>query len=213
MRGKLHLTATVNGSRPLDLVFDTGADANLLTRSAMDKGAGLTFDGAGSTTGVGGQLQYAVSRGNRLEVGGLRWDSETFGFAERLSKHDQDGIVGYGIFQDKVVELDYERMVMVVHDVLPAPRRALQQSLDAGHWIPHGYHRDNGTGREKSCGPVYHRRRSGRSDERECRVRDEEPVFLRPCRRSAKTSRAALGRMAFGAASMSCPRSPSRDLF
>jgi hypothetical protein len=54
-----------------------------------------------------------------LEVGGLAWDHERVLYIEKQADR-ADGIVGYPVFQDKIVELDFERMLMIIHEALPA---------------------------------------------------------------------------------------------
>lgn len=117
-RGKLHLQGRFNDSGELDLLFDTGADILVLYPSALKKGARLRFDGSINNAGTGGQTLRQTSSDNRLEVSGLRWDHEPVLFIEKQA--DQaDGIVGYNVFQDKVVELDFDRRLLVLHDKLP----------------------------------------------------------------------------------------------
>lgn len=122
-RGKLHLHGSVNGSRLLDLIFDTGSNVNWLHRAALNKGAVMAIDGAATSLGMGGRIEHTTSSANRLEIGGLRWEHEPFMFAERFGDHSEDGIIGYTVFQDKVLEIDYDRMVMIVHDTLPDSAR------------------------------------------------------------------------------------------
>jgi len=117
--GMVHLEGTVNGSRTLDLIFDTGADTGLLYPSAVSKGALLHFDGTAQNLATGGTTTRRTSSDNRLQIAGLAWDHEPFLYAESQLQR-ADGIVGYTVFEDKVLEFDYDRMVMVVHDALPA---------------------------------------------------------------------------------------------
>ena len=117
--GKLHLQGRFNDSKPLDLIFDTGADIQVLYPSALRKGARLQFDGSVNNVGTGGRVLRRTSSDNHLEVGGLAWDHERVLYIEKQADH-ADGIVGYPVFQDKVVELDFDRMLMIVHEVLPA---------------------------------------------------------------------------------------------
>lgn len=118
-RGKLHLRGTVNDSQTLDLIFDTGADMCVLYPSALKKGAKLDFDGSISNAGTGGKTLRHLGRENRLEIAGLRWEHEPVMYIEKQADA-ADGIVGYRVFEDKVIELDYDRMVMVVHEAVPA---------------------------------------------------------------------------------------------
>jgi hypothetical protein len=117
--GKLHLQGRFNGSKPLDLIFDTGADIQVLYPSALGKGARLQFDGSVNNLGTGGRTLRQTSSDNHLEVGGLAWDHERVLYIEKQADR-ADGIVGYPVFQDKVVELDFDRMVMIIHEALPA---------------------------------------------------------------------------------------------
>jgi hypothetical protein len=118
-RGKLHLEGKTNDSRMLDFIFDTGAEICALYPSAIAKGAKLQFDGTTLNAGTGGTTLRQTSSDNRLEIAGLRWDHEPFMYVEKQADR-ADGIVGYTVFEGKVVEFDFDRMVMIVHDTLPA---------------------------------------------------------------------------------------------
>jgi len=117
--GKLHLVGRFGASAPLDLIFDTGANGHLLYPSAFDKGVAPVVDGAGNNSGTGGTTLRRTSSDNRLEIGGLFWEHETLTLVEKQAD-EADGLVGYTLFEDRVVELDFERGVLVVHDALPA---------------------------------------------------------------------------------------------
>jgi len=117
--GKLHLTGQINGSQPLNLIFDTGADTCVMYPSARSKGATMTFDGTVNNAGSGGTMLRQLSRDNRLDIADVHWTHEPFIFVEKQAD-DADGIVGYPVFEDRIVEIDYDRMVMVVHDALPS---------------------------------------------------------------------------------------------
>jgi hypothetical protein len=116
--GKLHLEGRVNDSRMLDFIFDTGAEICALYPSAMPKGAKLRFDGITNNSGTGGTTLRQTSSDNRLEIAGLRWDHEPVMYVEKQADC-ADGIVGYPVFEGKVVEIDFDRMVMIVHDTVP----------------------------------------------------------------------------------------------
>jgi len=117
-RGKLHVEGRINDSSTLDLLFDTGCDTTVLYPSGVKKGAKLAFDGATVNVGTGGSVTRSTSSGNRLSVGALRWNHEKVLFIEKQADA-ADGIVGYNVFEDKIIELDYDRNVMVIHDSLP----------------------------------------------------------------------------------------------
>ncbi|MDO9172844.1 MAG: retropepsin-like aspartic protease [bacterium] len=118
-KGKLNVVGTINGSGPLNLIFDTGAECGALYPSALDKGAELRLDGTTINAGTGGSTERRTASDNRLDIAGLRWDHEPLIAVERQADR-ADGIVGWPLFLGKVVELDYDRMIMIVHDELPA---------------------------------------------------------------------------------------------
>ncbi len=116
--GKLHLSGRLNGSQPLDLLFDTGADTTVLYPSGARKGAHLVLDGTTLNVGTGGATTRGTSSDNTLAIGGLCWEHESVLSIEKQAD-EADGIVGYNVFEDKVLELDFERMQLLVHDALP----------------------------------------------------------------------------------------------
>jgi hypothetical protein len=117
--GKLHLEGKLNDSQVLDFIFDTGAEICALYPSAIPKQATLRFDGTTSNSGTGGTTLRQTSSDNRLEIAGLRWDHEPVMYVEKQADR-ADGIVGYPVFEGKVVEINFDRMLMIVHDTLPA---------------------------------------------------------------------------------------------
>jgi predicted aspartyl protease len=132
--GRIHVTASVNGSKPLWLMFDTGASILCLRPSAAGKGAKVTLDGASVNAAFGGTATQKLSGDNRLEIAGLTWDHEALLSLEKQAGDSSDGILGYNAFEDKVVEIDYDRNVMVVRDAPPA-------SLDGYARLPMGFER------------------------------------------------------------------------
>ena len=116
--GWMLVRARVNGSEPLDLMFDTGADNLVLFPSAIEKGAAIELDGSILNAGLGGVATRRTSSDNTLEVAGLTWEHELVLLVEG-SNIDCDGILGYVAFEHAVLEIDCERSVMVVHDRAP----------------------------------------------------------------------------------------------
>lgn len=114
----IHVQGKVNNSGPLDFLFDTGAGAVVLAQALVNQRVHLHQDGQTINTGADGRRSVATSSGNALEVAGLRWpavslltiDYPGFGF---------DGVLGWVAFENKIVEVDYERSYLVIHSHLP----------------------------------------------------------------------------------------------
>lgn len=117
--GKLHLKGRINGSETLDLIFDTGADSCLVYPSAMSKGVTLTLDGRVLNAGSGGVTERQVSRDNRIEIADVRWNHASIIYVEKQADR-ADGIVGYTLLEHRIVEFDFDRMQLLIHDSLPS---------------------------------------------------------------------------------------------
>jgi len=117
--GKLHIQGRINGSDALDLLFDIGADTLVLYPSARAKHAQVVPDGTVVNSGMGGDEQRATSNDNRLYIGELAWEHELV-MSIDTQADDADGIVGFNVFEDKVVAFDYGRSLLSIHDALPA---------------------------------------------------------------------------------------------
>ncbi len=115
----IHVQGSVNHSAPLDFLFDTGAGAVVLAQALVNQRVRLRQDGQTVNVGADGRRSVATSSGNTLEMAGIRWpdvslltiDYPGFGF---------DGVLGWVAFENKIVEVDYERGYLVIHDRLPA---------------------------------------------------------------------------------------------
>ena len=117
-RGRIMVQARINGSEPVDLLVDTGANATLVAPSAIDRGVAVKVSGTAHNFGLGGAVEMATSAGNTIEVAGLRWQHEPLLLHDRASNAG-DGVMGIHMFEGKVVEFDYDRSVLVIHDSMP----------------------------------------------------------------------------------------------
>jgi hypothetical protein len=116
--GKPFIQARINDSSILSMLFDTGAATTVINASAIEKGVAPTFDGTVLNVGTGGAVERQTASDNRIAIAGLYWEHESVLALERIVGAG-DGIIGINIFDGKVVEVDYERMVLVIHDDLP----------------------------------------------------------------------------------------------
>lgn len=118
-RGRIVVLFRVNGSKPLDMLFDTGADSIVIHPSAVEKGVALKFDGEVINEGVGGAVERLSSSDNRIEIAGRTWNHELIVFNQQRARYG-GGVLGAYLFEDKVLEIDYDRMPLVLPKSLPA---------------------------------------------------------------------------------------------
>ena len=114
---KIYVQGLVNGGPPLSLQFDFGAGGSVIKDTSVPK-ANMTFDGTITLRNSDGVNEVRSSSRNRLEIGGLVWRDVPFAVARNMT-HREDAIVGNSLFRDKVVEIDYRRMTLVVHTARP----------------------------------------------------------------------------------------------
>ena len=113
--GKMYIKGSINGSESLNLMFDTGSDRHILSSSGLNK-AKVKFSGTEESVGFGGTATRQNSEGNRLQLGNLVWDSVSL---LAIDKADGDGIIGYTAFDNKIVEIDYNKGLIIIHAALP----------------------------------------------------------------------------------------------
>ncbi len=98
----IHFQGSINGSEPLDLIFDTGASIGVLSDQGKAKGVSVTH---GKT--------------NRYSFAGIELDNAPIVFIDYDGSLQADGVVGYNCFMGKIVKIDYTAMQMVIMDALP----------------------------------------------------------------------------------------------
>ncbi|EIM02729.1 signaling protein [Rhodanobacter thiooxydans] len=112
--------ASINGSRPMPFILDTGGHAILTEETA--KQLGLASQGKGVSTGSGpGSMRLAYTRVAILTMGAADIRDQPFlvmpfgyGFAERGDQAPIAGILGLEIFERFAVTFDYDHGQLVL---------------------------------------------------------------------------------------------------
>ncbi len=112
---RIIIDVRLNGKGPFRFIFDTGAGA--VVAPEVVSSLGLKIENL--QTGSGGVGEQVVERGetkiSTVEVGPVRLADEEFGvlsFADTkyvFGAHRIDGILGFPVFKNYVVHIDYER--------------------------------------------------------------------------------------------------------
>jgi hypothetical protein len=113
---------TINGSRPLSFVLDTGANVAIV-RMPVAKELGLQLEGSVSAGGAGDGRQAGQRVKNaRWSLVGLEGFSQPVSLALPFPAlpsglgQDVDGIIGGEFIKEFVLELDYQAQRMMLHD-------------------------------------------------------------------------------------------------
>ena len=120
--------ATLNGRDPVDLMFHTAIDSVSLTKAAIARLTTFASDGSIDVRSWGGTTSARHSRGNTLQIGPLTWRDLELTESE-LSGPGSDGKFGPNLFAGRVVELDFDRGELRLHEALP-PHAAQFQQLE-----------------------------------------------------------------------------------
>ena len=112
----------INNSRPLSFVFDTGDKVGIVD-SGVAKELGLNLQGQVRVGGAGSNtLAGSFVQGANWTIPGLEGFSQRIVMALPLGSlaakfgHDFDGIIGSEFIRQFVVEVDYEKRVIRLHD-------------------------------------------------------------------------------------------------
>lgn len=116
---KVYLKGILNGSLPLDIQFDLGAGGTLIKKSSVKK-VKIEFDKTITLQNSDGTNQVPSSSRNLLEIGNLTWDSLDVAVADNMTNRE-DLIIGNSLFKNKVLEINYDKKILVIHDNLQNP--------------------------------------------------------------------------------------------
>jgi hypothetical protein len=113
----------INNSKELEMLFDTGCNGLVLSD---DAGVKVQVDGQVQGFGLGGSSQDDYSKRNSLQLGAMVWDSVPL-TVKHQGKPGSDGVVGYNVFDGKVVELNFEQHIIIIHNKLPAKAASMKK--------------------------------------------------------------------------------------
>ena len=113
---RIYITGRINHSEPLRFFFDNGADNTIVFPSALQKGLKVQFDDSVQNNGTGGSATRQTSNTNHVELSKLIWENELVMYVGKQLGDHADGTIGYDLFEDKIVEIDFDKMILVIHD-------------------------------------------------------------------------------------------------
>ena len=116
----LSVRAILNGRDTVHLMFHTAASSVMLTEEATKRIGSLQFDRTDSVSSWGGSGNTSrFSKSNSLQIGTLTLDSLPI-WEDINSGPGTDGKFGPNLFANKVIEIDFDKKVIVLSEKLPA---------------------------------------------------------------------------------------------
>lgn len=112
------IKAIINEIDTMRLMLHTAVNDVSLTKKATERMSSMKFGSADSVESWGGRSESRYSANNYLEIGGFDWRNVGIWEGE-YSGHNTDGKFGLNLFENKIVELNFEKEYMVIHSSLP----------------------------------------------------------------------------------------------
>ncbi len=112
----------LNGTDTLLLKFDSGSTGLRLTHEAIAQKTRLLVAQKGVKEGTEKPNYRLMQPHNTLQIGRLRWDSLRINPVV-LSGQGTDGRFGWDMFDGRIVEIDYDKKIFIVHNRLPKTNR------------------------------------------------------------------------------------------
>lgn len=126
LRGsRIYFSGRLNGQHDVSIEFDLGAGTSAVNATSSDRLL-LSFDGTQMLSNTQGVNEARMSKVNTLTIGPLTWSGLSLTEVGNM-KPDEDLIVGNGLFRNKVIEIDYDHLRLIVHDRLPSTAKTFRK--------------------------------------------------------------------------------------
>lgn len=114
---RIYLQGLLNEKEQVEIQFDLGAGTNCVNKMYSQK-LNLLFNSTVIVNNTEGVHEARTSTTNKLSIASLQFDSIPFTEVGNMRDYE-DVIIGNGLFLDKVIEIDYDKKVFIVHEQLP----------------------------------------------------------------------------------------------
>lgn len=118
MGSRIYLQGTLNGKEKVNIQFDTGANGPCVSKASSEK-LNLVFDGKATLSNSQGVNEVRRSNNNRLTLGHLNFTGISLVETGNMQP-GEDLIIGYNMLRNKMIEIDYDKHLFIVHNKLPA---------------------------------------------------------------------------------------------
>lgn len=118
MGSRLYLPGVINGKEKVNIQFDTGAGMPCVS-SASSNRLNLVFGSKTTLSNSQGVNEARKSINNKLTIGHLNFAGISLVETGNMQP-GEDLIIGYNLLRNKIIEIDYDKQLFIVHDKLPA---------------------------------------------------------------------------------------------
>ncbi|MBL0358294.1 MAG: hypothetical protein IPP72_16135 [Chitinophagaceae bacterium] len=114
---KTYIKAKINNNELTNFQFDLGTTSCIIKESMADN-CKIIWAGTAEMGSLKGTETVKASKNNQIQIGNLIWDSVGM-FSTKYTNWGCKGIIGNSILQDKIIELNYDNNIIVIHKTLP----------------------------------------------------------------------------------------------
>lgn len=126
MGSRAYFQGQLNG-KPVNIQLDFGAGTSVVNKLNTHK-LDLNFSATTWVDNTDGVHEKRTSLTNELTIGNVRWTGISVTEVGNMKPYE-DMIIGNTLFRDKIIELDYDRMQLTIHDQLPSKSKSYTKQL------------------------------------------------------------------------------------
>jgi hypothetical protein len=123
----ISVKAVINNSDSLNLHFDIGSTDFRVTKEAILKKTHLLANQPDALAGKTKPNFNNLQKVFKVQMGNLIWENPDISPAN-VAAHEMDGRFGWHVFDGKIVEINYDKSVIVIHRSLPKKRTGFVMS-------------------------------------------------------------------------------------
>jgi hypothetical protein len=112
------VSVVLNDTDTLNLMLHTAATDVTLTEDGVRKSKSIKFTDTEKMKSWGGEADSRLSKGNRVQIGNLQRSNINI-WENKNSGKDTDGKFGLDLFQNRIVEIDFDNHRIAIHGNLP----------------------------------------------------------------------------------------------
>jgi hypothetical protein len=114
------IKGSINNSPKMDFCFDLGARVVYVIGKNFDKLNKLNLDGIMEDESVTGLSTEKTSSNNSLQLGNLNISNMPICYIDEAGFLGNGGaLIGYNVFQNKILEIDFDSKLLLIHNKLP----------------------------------------------------------------------------------------------
>lgn len=124
-RSRIELRGLLNGKEEVAIQFDLGAGGSVVSKASSEK-LKLSFTDKAILSNTQGINEVRKSINNQLSIGKMNFNSISFVEAGNMQP-GEDLLIGNYLFRDKIIEIDYDKKILIIHEQLPAKAKTFHQ--------------------------------------------------------------------------------------